>query len=33
MPNKTLHPRRDVEHNVYTRKEIEDFLSCQKNMT
>ena len=30
MPKNTSRPRRDVEHNVYTRKELEDFLSTAK---
>lgn len=30
MPKKTARPRRDVEHNVYTRKELELFLNAAK---
>ncbi|MBC6355769.1 site-specific integrase [Lactobacillus helsingborgensis] len=30
MPNKTSRPRRDIEHNVYSKQELEEFLAAAK---
>ena len=30
MPNKTSHPRRDIENIVYSKQELEEFLAAAK---